>query len=171
MLEELKEQIPSYAKDLKLNISQVLSTENSELSEEEMFLMVFSSALACKNDLLQREALKSDVADKENLIQGAREAVSIMGMNNIYYRFIHLCEDNDYASMPARLRMNVLHKSSVDKTLFEMACLAVSAITGCGLCISSHVKELEKAELSKTKIQDVIRVAALIHGLAATDIS
>jgi hypothetical protein len=31
-----------------------------------------------------------------------------MGMNNIYYRFLHLVEDSEYQTMPARLRMNVI---------------------------------------------------------------
>src|SRR3546814_8461711 len=36
----------------------------------------------------------------------AKTAAAIMGMNNIYYRFVHLSSSPDYKTMPARLRMN-----------------------------------------------------------------
>ncbi len=31
-------------------------------------------------------------------IEAARAAAAIMGMNNVYYRFLHLVEDEEYAS-------------------------------------------------------------------------
>jgi len=36
--------------------------------------------------------------------RSAQMIASIMGMNNVYYRFLHLVEDAEYQSMPARLR-------------------------------------------------------------------
>ena len=75
----------------------------------------------------------------------ARAAASIMAMNNIYYRFTHLASAPDYKTLPARLRMNVIGKPGVDKADFELWCLAVSAINGCGVCIDSHEKILRDA--------------------------
>ena len=39
-----------------------------------------------------------------------------MGMNNVYYRFLHLVEDAEYAQLPARLRMNVIGNPGIDKS-------------------------------------------------------
>ena len=65
-----------------------------------------------------------------------------MGMNNVYYRFLHLVEDAEYQTLPARLRMNVIGNPGIDKLDFELLSLAVSAINGCGLCVTSHEKKL-----------------------------
>ena len=67
-----------------------------------------------------------------------------MGMNNIYYRFTHLVH-GDYATMPAKLRMNVMAKPGVDKVDFELWSLAVSAINGCGMCMEIHEKVVPAA--------------------------
>ena len=67
-----------------------------------------------------------------------------MGMNNIYYRFLHLVEDGEYQTMPARLRMNVIGNPGIDKLDFELISLAVSAVNGCGLCVTSHEQKLRE---------------------------
>ena len=67
-----------------------------------------------------------------------------MGMNNIYYRFLHLVEDGEYQTMPARLRMNIIGNPGIDKLDFELLSLAVSAVNGCGLCVTSHEKQVAR---------------------------
>ena len=89
-----------------------------------------------------------------------------MGMNNIYYRFLHLVEDAEYAQMPARLRMNVIGNPGIDKLDFELLSLAVSAINGCGMCIVAHEQQLRKHEVSREAIQSAVRIAATIHAVA-----
>ena len=89
-----------------------------------------------------------------------------MGMNNIYYRFTHLASAPDYKTMPARLRMNVIAKPGVDKVDFELWCLAVSAINGCGACIDSHEKVLRHAGITAEQVQTAVRIAATVHAVA-----
>jgi lipoyl-dependent peroxiredoxin subunit D len=43
----------------------------------------------------------------------------------------------------------------------------VSAINGCGMCIESHEHEVVKKGVSKEAVQDVIRIASVIHAVAA----
>ena len=99
-------------------------------------------------------------------LQAARAAAAIMGMNNIYYRFLHLVEDAEYQRLPARLRMNVLANPGIDKLDFELLSLAVSAINGCGLCISSHEKKLRAHGITREMIQSAVRIAATVHAVA-----
>ena len=91
-----------------------------------------------------------------------------MAMNNIYYSFVHLANDPDYKTMPAKLRMNVIGKPGVEKVDFELWSLAVSAINGCGMCIEAHDHVLKQHGVSKEAIQQVVRIAAVIHAVAAT---
>jgi alkyl hydroperoxide reductase subunit D len=96
----------------------------------------------------------------------ARAAAAIMGMNNVYYRFVHLAGNPDYTTLPARLRMNVIGNPGVPKTDFELYSLAVSAINGCGACVASHDKVVRQAGITAEGVQSAVRIAAVIHGVA-----
>lgn len=41
-------------------------------------------------------------------VDAAKSAASVMPMNNVYYRFVHLASNPEYKTRPARLRMNWL---------------------------------------------------------------
>ena len=166
-IEVLKDALPDYAKDLKLNLSS-LATEPS-LSEQQRAGTFVACALAARNEATTRAVLASFAPSlSPEALAAAKAAASIMGMNNIYYRFTHLASAEDYKTLPARLRMNVIGKPGVDKADFELWCLAVSAINGCGVCIDSHEKILRDAGLSAEQVQTAVRIAATVHGVAAT---
>jgi alkyl hydroperoxide reductase subunit D len=161
-------ELKDYAKDIDLNLSNILSDNStSDLNIKQIYAISLASAYATKNHIIV-DYIIEQAADilGENEIQAAKESATIMAMNNIYYRFVHLSSDKEYAKMPARLRMNILAKPSVDKTDFELYSLAVSAINGCGMCIDAHRNQLEKHDISKNAIQDTIRIAAVINAVA-----
>jgi alkyl hydroperoxide reductase subunit D len=89
-----------------------------------------------------------------------------MGMNNVYYRFLHLVEDEEYAKLPARLRMNVLGSPGVAKADFELLSLAVSAVNGCGKCVASHERALRQHGVPREAVQSAVRIASVIHAVA-----
>ena len=166
-VETLKEHLPEYAKDLKLNLSS-LAAEPS-LSEQQRAGTFIACALASRNEATTK-AIVAEFAPKlsSEAQTAARAAAAIMGMNNIYYRFTHLTSTADYKTMPARLRMNVIGKPGVDKADFELWCLAVSAINGCGMCIDSHEKVLKSAGFTSEQIQAAVRIASVVHAVAVT---
>ncbi len=168
-LDTIRDQIPDYAKDLSLNLSSVLMPQGAPgLSQSQIYGTALASAIASRNPEFAgrlEDALREELDPQ--IIKGARAAAAIMAMNNIYYRFVHLAEDEDYARMPARLRMNVIRDPGVDKTDFELFSLAVSAVNGCGLCISSHAKALKAEGVSAEGIQSAVRIAAVIHSIAS----
>jgi len=167
-LSRLKSLIPEHAKDLKLNVSAVLSPEGAPgLAEHQTLATALASAVAARNPTLLRE-IESLVVPKLDATQvtAARAAAAIMGMNNVYYRFVHLVGNPDYTTLPAKLRMNVMGNPGVDKTDFELYCLAVSAINGCGTCVAAHDKVVRKAGITAEGVQSAVRIAAVIHGAA-----
>ena len=131
-LDAIRDAIPDYARDLKLNLGSVLAPTGAPgLSERQIWAVALASAIASRNVAFTRdlEALAREKLD-EPYVNAARAAAAIMGMNNIYYRFLHLVEDEEYQKMPARLRMNVISNPGSDKLDFELLSLAVSAING-----------------------------------------
>src|SRR5688572_32745334 len=101
-LDEIRDALPDYARDLKLNLGSVLAPTGAPgLSERQIWAVALASAIASRNVPFARdiEALAAQQLD-EPYLNGARAAAAIMGMNNVYYRFLHLVEDPEYAQMP-----------------------------------------------------------------------
>jgi alkyl hydroperoxide reductase subunit D len=165
---ETKLEIKDYARDIKLNLSSVLKTDpESALTENQIHAIALACAFATRNsDLVDfvLSAAQGKISEVE--INAAKSAASIMAMNNVYYRFVHLVSNPEYSKLPAKLRMNAIGNSGVSKIDFELYCLAVSAINGCGLCIDSHVKTLENSGVDKYSVQHTIRIAAVINAVA-----
>ncbi|WP_018351047.1 carboxymuconolactone decarboxylase family protein [Longispora albida] len=166
-IDTLKEALPAYAKDTRLNLGSVLGT--SSLPDQQAWGAALACAIAARNPQVIRE-IAAEAADrlKPEAVEAAKAAASIMAMNNIYYRSKHLIGDEAYQTLPARLRMTVIGNPGVDKLDFELWCLAVSAITGCGVCLESHEKTLIKSGLGREAIHDALRIAAVVHATAVT---
>ena len=167
-LESIRDSIPDYARDLRLNLGSVLTPAGAPgLSEKQIWGVAVAAAIASRNVgfAKQIEALATEKLD-EAYLTASRAAAAIMGMNNVYYRFLHLVEEPEYAQMPARLRMNVIGNPGIDKLDFELLSLAVSAVNGCGMCIVAHEKQLRKHDVSREAIQSAVRIAATVHAVA-----
>ncbi len=172
-LENLKAQIKDYAKDVRLNLNGVLSEEGAPgLSQKQITALALSSAYATKNKELITffEGACAEILD-DAYLNACRGAATVMAMNNVYYRFLHFLDEGasaeaEFSKMPARLRMNIIGRPGIEKMDFELLSLAVSAIEGCGKCVTSHVHELKKAGATAEAIQSSIRIAAVVNSAA-----
>ena len=168
-LDELRTRIPDYAKDLRLNLESVLGETGAPgLTAQQVAMTALASAIASRHAPLTA-ALSQWAAGVLGAaeLQGARTAAAVMGMTNVYYRFTHLVGDTEYARMRAGLRMNALANPGCEKAGFELASLAVSAVNGCGMCIDAHERELKKHGVTSEQIQAAVRIAAVVHAVAA----
>ncbi|MDR3535850.1 MAG: carboxymuconolactone decarboxylase family protein [Acetobacteraceae bacterium] len=164
-LDSLKNALPDYAKDIRLNLGS-LATE-PVLTEEQLAGTFVVSALASRNATVTA-ALLAEFGPRlsAEALTAAKAAAAIMAMNNVYYRFTHLV-GGDYPTMPAKLRMNVMARPGVDKATFELWSLAVSAVNGCGMCMESHEKTVRHHGLTAEQVQASVRIAAVVHAVAA----
>lgn len=172
-IEDLRSALPEFAKDIKLNLSSVLSeSDTPDLSQQQIASIALATAYATRNAtvIAATTQFASDHLSAAE-INAAKAAATIMAMNNIYYRFTHTIADEAYRNMPPKLRMNVMANPGSDKISFELASLAVSAINGCTMCMNAHATQLEKAAMSKQAIQAAIRIASVMNAAAmATEI-
>src|ERR1700760_2010799 len=165
-IDALRELLPAYAKDLSLNLSTLAG--ETTLNEQQKWGTFVAAAYAVGQPDVVRQvnaAAEAFGASTETLT-AARAAAAIMGMNNVYYRSLHLLSNHEYRTMPARLRMNVIANPGVDKADFELWSLAVSTINGCGTCIDAHEKTLKEAGVDAPAIQTAVRFAAIIQSVA-----
>jgi lipoyl-dependent peroxiredoxin subunit D len=165
-LETLRGAIPDAAKDLRLNLGAVLQPGGA-LSLEQTWGVALSTAIASRNPQLRRAVLEDALAMvPPEVVEDAKAAAAMMGMNNVYYRFRHLIGKPEYAEKPARLRMQRLAQVATRKADFELFCLAVSAVNGCETCLRSHEEVVLASGLSTEQVHDAVRIAATMHGVA-----
>ena len=164
-IEALLERVPAYAKDLKLNLGGLL--RQPELTQQQLWGTAVACAIAARN----ADVLKAVLADASAqltpvALEAAKSAAAIMGMNNVYYRFLHLTPNEKYKTIPARLRMNVMRNHGADHVDFELWCTAISAINNCHTCVQSHERTLRDKGVIEETIIASIRLAAVLHSIA-----
>jgi alkyl hydroperoxide reductase subunit D len=156
-----------FLKDLKLNVGAVLKSNN--LTKKEAFLLALAVAANEKSTLLINgfESLAKAEGATDAEIAEVHACTSLMNANNIFYRFRHYLPQNQYYNnTPAGLRMSIMMNPVLGKEFFELVSLAVSAINGCEMCVTSHESSVKQHGASEARIYDAIRLTAVIKSLA-----
>lgn len=163
-VDNLKDGLPGYAKDLKLNLGTL--ARSTELSEQQLWGTFVATAAATRNDQVISEIseeAKTHLSDEA--YNAALAAASIMAMNNVAYRARGWLGD-DYAQVRMGLRMNVISKPGIEKVDFELYSLAVSTINGCEHCTIAHEKTVREEGLTKDQVFEAVKIAATVSGAA-----
>ncbi|ORI22696.1 carboxymuconolactone decarboxylase family protein [Rhodococcus sp. 1168] len=162
-VENLKNALPEYAKDLKLNLSSIV--RSTVLTEQQLWGTLLATAAATKSTTTLKE-IAEEAADtlSADAYNAALGAASIMGMNNVFYRTKGYL-DGKYDDLRAGLRMNIIASSGIDKADFELFSLAVSAVNGCNHCVEAHEKTLRDEGVDREVIFESIRAASIVAGV------
>jgi len=163
-VDNLKDGLPGYAKDLKLNLGTL--ARSTELSEQQLWGTFVATAAATRNDQVISEIseeAKTHLSDEA--YNAALAAASIMAMNNVAYRARGWLGD-DYAQVRMGLRMNVISKPGIEKVDFELYSLAVSTINGCEHCTIANEKTVREEGLTKEQVFEAVKIAATVSGVA-----
>jgi lipoyl-dependent peroxiredoxin subunit D len=165
-VEQLRETFPDTARDIKINLQNVLTP--ATLNEAQVWGVAIACAQATRNTRLATAVLGDAMARgiAEGVIEDARAAAVLMAMNNVFYRFRHVVDKEEYSQKPARLRMQRLGQVTSNKADFELFCLAVSAINNCETCVRSHEEAVIKQGLTSDHVHDAVRIAATIQAAA-----
>ena len=161
-LNSIKERIPDYAKDIRLNLDGVIA--RSSLAPEDALGVALAAAFAAKSQPLV-DAFKANMPAAES--NAALVAAALMGMNNAWYPFVEMAGDDELKTMRAELRMNAYASSGgVEKKKFEAYALAASIIGKCHFCVKSHYELLKKEGLTTQQLRDIGRIAAVVNAAA-----
>jgi alkyl hydroperoxide reductase subunit D len=163
-LNSIKDLIPDYAKDIRLNIDGTIA--RSSLQGNDAVGVALAAAFAARSRpiidiILQSNALEPEVSN------ACLTASALMGMNNVWYPYVEMADDADLKSQPAQLRMNAYaNNGGIDKRRFEMFALSASIVGKCHFCVKSHFELLKKEGMSSQQLRDVGRIAATINAAA-----
>ena len=161
-LNSIKDRMPEHAKDIRLNLDGVIA--RSSLAPEDAIAVALAAAYAAKSKPLV-DAFKAAIPPAEG--HAALTAATLMGMNNVWYPFVEMAEDEDLKNMRAELRMNAYATSGgVDKKKFEAYALSASIVGKCHFCVKSHYELLKKEGLTTQQLRDIGRIAAVVNAAA-----
>ena len=163
-LSALKERIPDYAKDIRLNLDAVIG--RSSLEQADALGAALAAAYAAKSKAIV-DAIRGSGQLSEADLNGAFSAAALMGMNNVWYPYVEMAGDEDLRTQRAELRMNAYAThGGIDKNRFELFSLAASIVGKCHFCVRSHYKLLKEAGMSAQQLRDVGRIAAVVAAAA-----
>lgn len=160
-LNSIKEWIPDYAKDIRLNLDGTIA--RSSLQGNDAVGVALAAAFAAKSRKMIDIIQAAQVLSPEE-VNAALTASALMGMNNVWYPFVEMTDDPELKNQPAQLRMNAYATSGgVDKRRFEMYALSASIIGKCHFCIKSHYDLLKQEGMTTQQLRDVGRIAAVVN--------
>ena len=162
-VDQLKDTIPDYAKDTRLNIDAVV--KRSTLPQEEAEAVALAAAFATGNTKLWTW-MQSQIADQKEA-EAAITAASLMAMNNVWYPYVEMAEDSNLSGLPAQLRMNAISShGGTTQERFEAYALSASIVGKCHFCVKAHYETLKKAGYTVEQLRDIGRIASVITAVA-----
>ena len=163
-VDALKESsIPDYAKDTKLNLDAVI--KRSSLSVEEAEAVAVAAAFATGNSKFWTW-LHSQLGNQTEAV-AAVTAASLMSMNNVWYPYVEMADDEQLKGLPEQLRMNAIAThGGTTKERFEAYSLAASIVGKCHFCVRAHYDSLKKMGYTVEQLRDIGRIAATINSVS-----
>jgi lipoyl-dependent peroxiredoxin subunit D len=162
-VDQLKEAIPDYAKDTRLNIDSVI--KRSTLDPIEAECVALAATFATGNTKLWTW-IQSQISDTTEST-AAITAASLMSMNNTWYPYVEMTEDPALKGLPAQLRMNAISShGGTTKARFESYSLAASIVGKCEFCISAHYKGLKAMGYTVEQLRDIGRIASVMNSVS-----
>ena len=162
-LDTIKEAMPEYAKDTRLNLDSVI--KRSTLDADEAEGCALAAAMSTGNGKLVSFIQSSMVNEVER--DAALTAASLMSMNNTWYPYVEMTKDESLKGLPAQLRMNAISThGGTTKERFESYSLAASIVGKCEFCISAHYSGLKKMGYTVEQLRDIGRIAAVMNSVA-----
>jgi alkyl hydroperoxide reductase subunit D len=168
----VKEALPEYAKDTKLNLDSVI--KRSTLDPVEAEACALAALVSTGNGKLLAWVLantdlniKTDTVDNVKERDAAMCAASIMAQNNVWYPYVEMANDEQLKGLPAQLRMNVIAShGGTTKARFEAYSLAASIVGKCHFCVKAHYDTLKKEGYTVEQLRDIGRIASVMNSVA-----
>jgi alkyl hydroperoxide reductase subunit D len=161
-VDTIKEALPEYAKDTKLNLDAVIN--RSTIPVEEAVGCALAAAVSTGNGKVVAVIL----GGFENQVEStaAMTAASLMAQNNVWYPYVEMAEDEQLKGLPAQLRMNAIAThGGTTKERFESYSLAASIVGKCHFCVKAHYEGLKKMGYSVEQLRDIGRISSVINSV------
>jgi alkyl hydroperoxide reductase subunit D len=161
-VDQIKEALPEYAKDTRLNLDAVIN--RSTLDPVEAQCCALAAAMATGNGKLVT-FVSSGIEDAKER-DAALTAASIMAQNNVWYPYVEMV-GGALEGIPPQLRMNAIAShGGTTKARFEAYSLAASIVGKCHFCVKAHFDTLKVEGYSIDQLRDIGRIASVVNSVA-----
>ena len=161
-VDDLKKEIPDYAKDIKLNLDTTI--KRSILGETAEYVAL-AAAFATGHHKMWTW-IHSEMTDRQEA-EAAITAASLMAMNNVWYPYVEMSKDIQLKNLPAQLRMNAISTyAGTTKDKFEIYSLAASIVGKCEFCVKAQYDTLRKAGYNVEQLRDIGRISSVITAVS-----
>jgi alkyl hydroperoxide reductase subunit D len=90
-----------------------------------------------------------------------------MSMNNTWYPYVEMADDEHLKGLPAQLRMNAIAShGGTTKANFEAFSLAASIVGKCEFCVKAHYDGLKTLGYTVEQLRDIGRIASVMVAVA-----
>jgi alkyl hydroperoxide reductase subunit D len=162
-VDEVKELVPEYAKDIKLNLDAVINRSAFDYDYSSSLALAAALATGNQDIVAMISAGVTDEVEKN----AAFTAAAIMAQNNVWYPYTEMADDPNLTGLPAQLRMNAIAShGGTTKDKFEAYALVSSIIGKCHFCVKAHYDTLKKEGYTTEQLRDIGRIAATINAVA-----
>ena len=161
-VDTIKESLPDYAKDTRLNLDAVINRSSLDVTEANACAL--AAAMATGNGKLVTfiQSSLQDAAERD----AALTASSLMGMNNVWYPYVEMV-GGALEGIPPQLRMNsIASHGGTTKLRFEAYSLSASIVGKCHFCVKAHFDTLENEGYSIDQLRDIGSIASTINSVA-----
>lgn len=161
-VEQIKEALPEYAKDTRLNLDAVINRSTLDATEAQGCAL--AAAMSTGNGKLVT-FVSSGIEDLRER-DAALTASAIMAQNNIWYPYVEMV-GGALEGIPPQLRMNAIAShGGTTKARFEAYSLAASIVGKCHFCVKAHFDTLKAEGYSVDQLRDIGRIAAVMNSVA-----
>jgi alkyl hydroperoxide reductase subunit D len=162
-VDQLKEGLPDYAKDTRLNIDAVV--KRSTLAAEEAEAVALAAVFATGNTKLWTW-IQAQMENQKEATAAVTAAVT-MSQNNVWYPYVEMADDANLAGLPAQLRMNAIAThGGTTRGRFEAYSLAASIVGKCHFCVKAHYDTLKTEGYTVEQLRDIGRIAAVMTAVS-----
>jgi alkyl hydroperoxide reductase subunit D len=155
-----------YIKDLKINVGNAINN-TQHLNRKEALLLALAVSVNERFEPLKESftRLAQQEGATEAEIAEVIAATSLMNTNNVFYRFRHFMNKESYNNQPAGIKMSLMMNPVLGKEFFELLSLAISAVNGCEMCVSSHEQSVLQHGSSESRVFEAVKTVSIIKGL------
>lgn len=158
----IKEALPDYAKDTRLNLDAVIN--RSTLDPVVANGCALAAAMATGNGKLVT-FISSGIEDAKER-DAALTASAIMAQNNVWYPYVEMV-GGALEGIAPQLRMNaIMNHGGTSKSNFEAYSLAASIVGKCHFCVKAHFDTLKSEGYTVDQLRDIGRIASTVNSVA-----
>ena len=156
----------SFLNDTLYNLKKHMVEGELDLKTKHMIAIAIATVAGGPNIVEARihEAKQDGLTDDE--IAETFAVVGSIATYNTFYKFQHLA-GKDYENFRPGFKLSVfLRPATLTKVQVELVSAMVSVVNSCDTCVNGHVSTCRNLGVTPEQLEEAIRVASMIAGLA-----